>query len=90
MKLTMHLSIRQGWTGTKVWPWTFWSRLAHYNLHADIEPTRPVDVHTNTQVLNNTTILNNVPLYSEALFKINDNSTVCRSLALKMDTGERI
>ena len=71
--LPRNLDTVQGWTGTKIWPWTFWSRPAHYSLRADIVPTRPVDVHTNTQALNNSTILNNVPLYSEALNKIHDS-----------------
>ena len=34
----------QGWTGTKISPWAFWSRPAHYYPRADIVPTRPFDV----------------------------------------------
>ena len=45
-------------------------------------------VHIITQALNNTTILNNIPWYSGVLNKINDDYTVCCSLALKKDTGE--
>ena len=51
----------QGWTGTKIWPWTFWSRPAHYNPRADIVPTRPAGAHRNTHAISDTTILNNIP-----------------------------
>ena len=53
-----------GRPGTKIWSWTFWPRPAHYNPHADTVPTR-VDVHLNTEVLNNTSILNNIPYILE-------------------------
>ena len=54
----------QAWTGTKIQPWTFWSRPDHYNPCADTVPTN-IDVHLNTQALNNSSILNNIPYILE-------------------------